>query len=60
MPASETFRNEEPAARLYACAMTTTPTKVLLLDDDLRLRALLERYLAEQGMAVRAVGDARA
>lgn len=40
--------------------MTSTPTKVLLLDDDLRLRDLLERYLAEQGMAVRAVPDARA
>ncbi len=40
--------------------MTTAQTKVLLLDDDLRLRDLLERYLAEQGMAVRAVADARA
>jgi two-component system phosphate regulon response regulator OmpR len=37
-----------------------TTTKVLLLDDDLRLRDLLERYLAEQGMVVRAVADARA
>lgn len=40
--------------------MTTAPPKVLLLDDDLRLRALLERYLAEQGMTVRAVADAKA
>lgn len=39
--------------------MTTTPTKVLLLDDDLRLRDLLERYLAEQGMTVRAVADGK-
>jgi two-component system phosphate regulon response regulator OmpR len=40
--------------------MSLEPTKVLLLDDDLRLRDLLERYLAEQGMTVRAVADARA
>jgi DNA-binding response OmpR family regulator len=40
--------------------MTTTPTKILLLDDDLRLRDLLERYLGEQGMTVRAVADGRA
>ena len=40
--------------------MTTAPSKILLLDDDLRLRDLLERYLAEQGMTVRAVADARA
>ena len=39
--------------------MTSAPTKVLLLDDDLRLRDLLERYLAEQGMTVRAVADGR-
>ncbi|MBT9569204.1 MAG: two-component system response regulator OmpR [Thiobacillus sp.] len=40
--------------------MTNTMTKILLVDDDLRLRDLLERYLAEQGMAVRAVGDGKA
>ncbi len=40
--------------------MTNSLTKILLVDDDLRLRDLLERYLAEQGMAVRAVGDGKA
>lgn len=40
--------------------MTNRPTKVLLVDDDLRLRDLLERYLAEQGMAVNAVADGKA
>jgi len=29
--------------------------KILIVDDDLRLRQLLDRYLAEQGFAVRAV-----
>jgi two-component system phosphate regulon response regulator OmpR len=33
--------------------------KILVVDDDLRLRALLERYLADQGMAVKAVSDAQ-
>ena len=31
--------------------------KVLIVDDDARLRALLERYLGEQGFAVKAVAD---
>ena len=31
--------------------------KILVVDDDLRLRQLLERYLAEQGFAVKAVPD---
>lgn len=30
---------------------------VLLLDDDAELRSLLQRYLVEQGMQVRAIGD---
>ncbi|RUO34128.1 two-component system response regulator OmpR [Aliidiomarina soli] len=37
-----------------------TPTethKILVVDDDARLRALLERYLIEQGFAVRSVAD---
>lgn len=41
--------------------MTTTAektsTKILVVDDDLRLRQLLERYLAEQGFTVKAVPD---
>lgn len=27
--------------------------KILVVDDDMRLRALLERYLTEQGFQVR-------
>ncbi|MCC5851797.1 MAG: two-component system response regulator OmpR [Alkalimonas sp.] len=37
--------------------MTTETTKILVVDDDVRLRALLERYLVEQGFMVRAVAD---
>ncbi|MGI5310179.1 two-component system response regulator OmpR [Rheinheimera sp. MMS21-TC3] len=38
--------------------MTVTETsKVLVVDDDVRLRALLERYLVEQGYIVRSVGN---
>lgn len=33
--------------------------KILVVDDDIRLRALLERYLAEQGFAVQAVADGK-
>lgn len=32
--------------------------KILVVDDDMRLRALLERYLAEQGFRVRSVANA--
>ncbi|RLJ64807.1 osmolarity response regulator transcription factor OmpR [Sulfurisoma sediminicola] len=34
--------------------------KILVVDDDVRLRQLLERYLADQGFTVRAVPDAPA
>jgi len=37
---------------------TSTKTRILVVDDDARLRELLNRYLAEQGYAVRAVADA--
>ena len=40
--------------------MTETKSKILVVDDDLRLRDLLNRYLGEQGFAVRAVSDAQA
>lgn len=33
-------------------------TKILVVDDDMRLRALLERYLHEQGFAVRTAANA--
>ena len=35
-------------------------TKILVVDDDRRLRDLLERYLQEQGFAVRVVIDGKA
>src|SRR3954462_465443 len=34
--------------------------KILVVDDDLRLRDLLKRYLTEQGFAVDTVADAGA
>ena len=40
--------------------MTTTRQKILVVDDDLRLRDLLKRYLGEQGFAVDTVPDAAA
>ncbi len=40
--------------------MTEAKTKILVVDDDLRLRDLLQRYLAEQGFAVSASPDALA
>ena len=38
--------------------MPETKTKILVVDDDARLRDLLNRYLTEQGYTVRAVADA--
>lgn len=37
--------------------MSNETPKILVVDDDMRLRALLERYLMEQGFSVRAVAD---
>lgn len=37
--------------------MTEPKTKILVVDDDARLRDLLNRYLTEQGFSVRAVAD---
>jgi two-component system phosphate regulon response regulator OmpR len=37
--------------------MQHTKTKILVVDDDARLRDLLNRYLTEQGYAVRAAAD---
>ena len=36
---------------------TDVRTRILVVDDDARLRELLKRYLGEQGYAVRAAGD---
>ena len=38
--------------------MASSKNKVLVVDDDLRLRDLLQRYLTEQGYAVATVSDA--
>src|SRR5262244_3403508 len=38
--------------------MADPKTKILVVDDDLRLRDLLNRYLTEQGFVVRTVSDA--
>jgi two-component system phosphate regulon response regulator OmpR len=37
----------------------TGPSKILIVDDDVRLRDLLTRYLGEQGFTVSAIADAR-
>ena len=37
--------------------MAENKTKILVVDDDARLRDLLNRYLTEQGFSVRAVAD---
>src|SRR3954470_3618628 len=38
--------------------MTESKTRIIVVDDDARLRELLNRYLSEQGFSVRAVADA--
>ncbi len=38
--------------------MAESKTKILVVDDDLRLRDLLQRYLTNQGFAVSTVSDA--
>lgn len=38
--------------------METTTDKILVVDDDARMRSLLQRFLEEQGFYVRAVADA--
>src|SRR5499426_875750 len=38
--------------------MTDPKTRILVVDDDLRLRDLLQRYLSEQGFGVHTVSDA--
>ncbi|MBI3371399.1 MAG: two-component system response regulator OmpR [Betaproteobacteria bacterium] len=40
--------------------MAELKTRILVIDDDMRLRELLVRYLGEQGFTVRAVADATA
>src|SRR5512141_1070595 len=40
-------------------AAPTAPPKILVVDDDVRLRDLLSRYLTEQGFQVASLPDAR-
>jgi two-component system phosphate regulon response regulator OmpR len=40
-------------------AARTAPARILVVDDDARLRELLSRYLAEQGFQVTTLPDAR-
>jgi CheY-like chemotaxis protein len=40
--------------------MSESPAHLLVVDDDARLRALLQRYLAEQGFRITAAADAEA
>lgn len=47
------------AFRNYHVVMTTT-YRILIIDDDARLRELLLRYLDEQGFSARAVADGAA
>ncbi len=37
--------------------MNETPTRIIVVDDDVRLRELLNRYLTGQGFSVRGVAD---
>lgn len=40
--------------------MATAPHRIIVVDDDPELRALLHRFLAEHGFSVRTVGDGAA
>jgi len=58
-PSAATFRNVRRGQRRYPSRMTENrKPKILVVDDDMRLRGQLERYLDEQGFAVKAVADA--
>jgi two-component system, OmpR family, phosphate regulon response regulator OmpR len=39
--------------------MTETAKKILMVDDDARMRELLQRYLTEQGFNIKTVADAK-
>ena len=40
--------------------MAELKTRIMVVDDDQRLREMLTRYLGEQGFEVRGAGDATA
>ena len=53
-------RPRNVCARFNAMVNTkSAPAKILVVDDDVRLRDLLTRYLGEQGFQVTALADAR-
>src|SRR5215467_6700575 len=54
------FLRESFTAANISSRMQTQRQKILVVDDDLRLRDLLKRYLSEQGFAVDTVPDAAA
>src|SRR5258706_3477675 len=55
-----TTRARQRSLRALRCdAMKQINPKILVVDDDARLRDLLVRYLAEQGFQVQALPDAR-
>jgi len=39
--------------------MTNQNKKILVVDDDVRLRELLQRYLTEQGYTIKVASDAK-
>jgi two-component system phosphate regulon response regulator OmpR len=49
---------DKPGFTTYDAGMNTERHRILVLDDDARLRSLLDRYLSEQGFAVKTVADA--
>lgn len=62
-PASHfvTFSPLAAAARRWHCAaMDSKPARILVVDDDPELRALLQRFLGEHGYQVRAVDGGKA
>jgi len=44
---------------MAAMSSQASPVRILVVDDDVRLRDLLTRYLGEQGFEVRAIADSR-
>jgi len=63
MNSFETIRYIYTLPRLVSAStlgfMKEAPTRILIIDDDLRTRALLERYLKDQGFAAMAVENGR-
>lgn len=52
-------RVRESAVLIWVMSHASAPAKILIVDDDVRLRDLLTRYLDEQGYRVTALPDSR-